>query len=258
MSKTHLIIPDQHAHPDFHNDRADWIGQLIKDVKPDLVINIGDAADLPSLSSFDKGKASFHGASYGKDIDAHLDFQERMWSPMKQTRKRMPHRVVFEGNHENRIKKVLEYDPQLSAGDSGYGISFRDLDFNSYYNEVHEYEGGTPAVRTYDGVSYAHFFISGVMGRPIGGVNHASSLLNKNHCSSTCGHSHLADFSVHTNVRGEKMMGLVCGVYQDYDSKWAGDVNRLWWGGCVIKRNVNDGMYDPEFVSINTLRKEYG
>jgi hypothetical protein len=58
---THLVIPDQHAHPDFHNKRADWLGQLIKELRPDVVINIGDAADMPSLSSYDKGTKGFQG-----------------------------------------------------------------------------------------------------------------------------------------------------------------------------------------------------
>ena len=45
MSRTHLVIPDGHAHPDFHNKRAEWLGALIADVKPDVVINIGDVAE---------------------------------------------------------------------------------------------------------------------------------------------------------------------------------------------------------------------
>jgi len=256
--KTHLIIPDPHSHPDHNNDRADWIGKLIKEVKPDLVMNMGDTADLPSLSSFDKGKASFHGASYAKDINAHLDFQERLWAPMKKSKKKRPHRVILEGNHERRINTVLEQEPHLASGGTGFGISYRDLDFESYYDDIHWYRGGTPAVATYDDIAYAHFFISGVMGRAMGGANHASTMLNKNHCSSTCAHSHLLDFAVQTDARGKKMMGLVAGVGQDYNSGWAGDVNRLWWQGVIIKRNVADGLYDPQFVSMNTLRKEYG
>jgi hypothetical protein len=59
MSKTYLVVPDQHAHPDHNNDRADYLGKFIKDLKPHVVVNIGDAADLASLSTFDKGKHSF-------------------------------------------------------------------------------------------------------------------------------------------------------------------------------------------------------
>ena len=59
MSRTHLIIPDPHSHPNHHNKRAEWLGALIADVKPDVVINIGDVADMPSLCSYDKGTKGF-------------------------------------------------------------------------------------------------------------------------------------------------------------------------------------------------------
>ena len=113
--KTHLVIGDPHAHPDFSNDRADWLGKLILDLKPDVVVNMGDTADLASMSSFDKGKASFHGRNYQKDIEAHLDFQDRMWHPIKKAKRKLPHRVVLEGNHENRIKKAIQYSPELEG-----------------------------------------------------------------------------------------------------------------------------------------------
>tara|TARA_R110000851_G_scaffold115675_2_gene241594 strand:- start:352 stop:1119 length:768 start_codon:yes stop_codon:yes gene_type:complete len=252
---THLIIPDQHAHPDFHNDRADWIGKLIADLKPDVVMNMGDAADLASLSAYDKGKASFQGRNYQADIESHLDFQERMWAPMWKLRKKLPRRIVLEGNHEHRITRALDIDPQLKG--NNYGLSFDDLDFDRYYQDVVRYNSSTPGIITVDGVSYSHYFISGVMARPIGGVNHASSLINKNFVSSTCSHSHLVDWAVRSNSQGKQMMGLVAGCYQDYDSPWAGGSNELWWSGVVVKRGVEDGVYSPEFISIDQLRKAY-
>lgn len=256
MTDTTLVIPDQHAHPDYNNDRADYLGKFIADLKPDVVINLGDGADLPSLSSYDKGKASFHGRNYQADIDAHLDFQDRLWSPIRKLKKKLPFRVYLEGNHEHRIKKALEYSPELEG--EKFGMSFKDLDLDYYYNVSVEYDGGTPGVFQYDGVNYAHFFVSGLMGRPIGGENHAASLIKKQFASCTCGHSHTADFAIRTDTHGKKLLGLVAGVYQDYDSPWAGSVNRLWWDGVVVKRNVQDGVYDPQFVSLHSLREAYG
>ena len=256
MTKTHLVIPDQHAHPDYPNQRADWVGKLIKDVKPDVVVNMGDAADMASLCSYEKGKSSFVGRSYEKDINSHLEFQDRLWLPFRRSKRKLPHRIVLEGNHEHRIKKALSTDPELEG--ERYGISFKDLDFDSYYDEVVEYHGGTPGISDIDGISYAHYFISGVMGRPMSGIHHAYSLLQKNHKSCTCAHTHLIDWRVETKLDGTKMMGLVAGVYQDYSSDWAGDANRLWTSGVWIKRNVENGMYDPEFVSIERLQREYG
>ena len=255
--KVHLVIPDPHAHPDFHNRRADYLGQLIKDLKPDVVVNLGDAADMASLSTFDKGKSSFNGRSYSKDIESHLDFQERMWAPSKKAKKKRPHRVVLEGNHEHRIKRALEYSPELEG--ERHGISFKDYDFNSYYHDVVEYEGSTPGVIAIDGVHYAHYFISGVMSRAVGGEHHASSLGKKTMVSCTVGHSHLRDFAVSTGATGRVIQSLVAGVFQDYRSPWAGAVNNLWsWSGVVIKRDVADGIYDHQWVSLGALEREYG
>jgi len=252
MSKTHLIVPDQHAHYQFHNDRADWLGKLIKELRPDVVVNMGDAADMPSLSSYDKGTRAFQGRNYRKDIDAHLDFQDRMWHPIKRAKKKLPYSCILEGNHEHRIKRALNLSPELDGA-----ISFDDLDFKRYYDEVIEYTGRTPGVHVVDSVHYAHFFVSGVMGRAISGEHPAYSLLTKEFVSCTQGHVHTADYSIRTTVGGRKINGLVCGVYQDYWADWAGEVNKLWWRGVVVKRNVEDGNYDLQFISMDSLRKEY-
>lgn len=252
MSKIHLVIPDQHAHPDHGNERADWLAQLIIDIKPDVVVNIGDAADMASLSSYDKGKRAFHGRSYKKDIDAHLEFQDRLWGPVIARKKRLPYSIVFEGNHEHRVEKALDLSPELDGT-----IGFKDFQFAEYYDDVIRYNGGTPGVYQVDNIEYAHYFISGVMGRPVGGQHPAFSLVTKRHVSSTCGHSHLADLSYDTAGANRKVMGAVVGCYQDYQSDWAGEANRLWWRGVLVKRNVENGTYDPQFISIEALKKEY-
>lgn len=255
MTKTVLVVPDQHAHPGHHNDRADWLGKLILDLKPTVVMNMGDTADLASLASFDKGKASFASASYQRDVESHLDFQDRMWSPIKKSKRKQPYSITLIGNHEQRIHKTLDYEPHL-AGDK-YGISMKNLDLDHYYKEVVPYSGSTPGVYNLDNTLFAHYFISGVMGRPIGGVNHAASLLDKNYCSSVAAHSHTFDFSVRAKADGGTIMGLVCGVYQDYHSGWAGAAGNLWHRGCAILHNFEDGKWDLEWVSIQRMKENY-
>ena len=164
-------------------------------------------------------------------------------------------RPCFTGNC-HRIKKVLEYEPHL-AGER-YGISYSNLQLNDYYQDVVMYEGGTPGIINLDGISFAHFMVSGLMGRPVGGEHHASSLLAKNYSSCVVGHSHTADFAIRSGSNGKTIMGLVCGVYQDYNSGWAGNCNNLWWRGLVYLKNVEDGVFEPEFISIESLRKAYG
>lgn len=250
---SHLVIPDQHAHYQHHNKRAEWLSALIHDLKPDVVINLGDGADMPSLSGYDKGRKSFQGRTYRADIDAHLDFQDRLWSPLRRYKKRLPRSIYLIGNHEHRISRAIDVQPELEGA-----ISLNDLQLENWYDEIVYYEGSTPGTIDVDGIQYAHYFISGVMGRAISGEHLATSLLSKRFVSSTCGHSHLADYSVRTNGQGRKIMGTVAGVYQDYECDWAGVTQDLWWKGVVFKRNVVNGVYDPEFISLNTIKKEYG
>ena len=252
MTRTHLVIPDSHAHPLHHNKRAEYLGRLINDIKPDVVIHLGDSADMPSLSSYDRGTKAFQGRNYRADIDAHLDFNERLWNVVRAAKKRLPHRYFFEGNHEHRIKKAINLQPELEGA-----ISFDDLSLYRYYDEVIEYNGRSPGVKEVDGINYAHFFISGVMGKSIGGAHPAYSILGKGHGSATAGDLHLLSYEVQTGIGGRRLQGLVAGCYQDYNSDWAGEANKLWWRGVVVKRNVSNGNYDPSFISLDALKKEY-
>lgn len=253
MSKTHLIIPDSHAHPKHHNKRAEWLGKLINDIKPDVVVHLGDSADMPSLSSYDRGTKAFQGRNYRADIDAHLDFNDRLWDTVRSAKRKLPVRYFFEGNHEHRIKKAINLQPELEGA-----ISFDDLELTRYYDEVIEYNGRSPGVHQIDGVQYAHFFISGVMGKSIGGAHPAYSILAKGHGSATAGDLHLLSYECQTGIGGRRLQGLVAGCYQDYDADWAGEANKLWWRGVVVKRNVENGNYDPSFISLAALKKEYG
>ncbi len=252
-SKTHLILPDPHAHYQHSNVRAEWVGHLINDVKPDVVINMGDTADMPSLSGYDKGRKCFQGRTYKQDIDVHNDFQERLWSVVRKAKKKLPRRVTLIGNHEERIERAIQMSPELE-GAIGYG----DLSLDTWYDTIVHYNGGTPGVIELDNIHYAHYFISGVMGRAIGGLHPAASLVAKQHRSCTSGHIHLLDYSVNTTIGGDKIAGLQCGCYLDYDLDWAGNINDLWWSGVIVKRNVEDGFYDLETISIDALRKTYG
>lgn len=252
MSKIHLVIPDIHAHYNYDNSRADLLSRLIIDLKPDVVINLGDQWDFPSLCSYDKGKKSFQGRTYRADVDAGLEFSERLWAPIRRRKKKLPETWFFEGNHEERISRAIQLQPELEGI-----IGFDNLELDKYYDHVVRYNNGTPGVEIIDGIAYAHYFTSGILGRAISGEHPAYYLLTKRFRSCTQGHTHILDFCERTQDQN-KIFGLVAGCFIDYESDWAGDANNMWWRGVVIKYNVEGGMYDPEFVSLDRLRKEYG
>lgn len=247
-----LVIPDQHAHSSFNSDRATWLGKYIVDTKPDVVVNLGDAADMASLASYDKGKRSFHGKSYAKDILAHQDFQDRLWSPVKAAKKRLPRRVILEGNHEHRVERALDLNPEYEGS-----IGFDDFEFDSYYDDVIRYDGQTPGTISISGVTFAHYLVSGVKGLPISGEHPGHTLITKRFSSCVVGHSHLRDETIRIAQDGTAIQGLVAGCYFDYASPWAGDSQRYYWRGIVTLEGVANGGFDPHWVSLNRLRDEY-
>ena len=48
MTPKLLIIPDAHAEPNYDNDRFTWLGNLIFEEKPDVVVCLGDWFDMAS------------------------------------------------------------------------------------------------------------------------------------------------------------------------------------------------------------------
>ena len=249
--RTHLIIPDQHATPGESNRRFDWMGQFIYDLRPDVVINMGDGPHMDSLSVYDRGTVRFEGQRYKADIEVAVDADERMFHVVRKHKKAMPRRVRLIGNHEQRIIRASERASEF------YGfLTLDDLQLDRNYDEVVEYDGQTPGSCIIDGVTYSHYAVNN-LGKPLGGIHHAHQLLSKKHCSITVAHSHMFDMKVHTRMDGQKIIGLVAGVFQEHHSDYAGHNNRDWWRGVVVKREVENGTYDLEQVSLARLRREY-
>jgi len=253
MSKTYLIVPDPHAHFEHDNLRADYLANLIIDIRPDVVVNMGDQFDMPSLSDYDKGKRSFHGKSYKKDIEAGLEFHDRMWGPVRATKKKMPYRVVLEGNHEHRVERALDLSPELAGT-----IGFSDYGFSEFYHDVVRYDGQLPGIFKSDGILFSHYFPTGVSGRPMGGISPARMMAQKNKVSCVASHIHTLDFFSEKNIDDKVINCLIAGCYQDYINDWAGPIGKFWRAGVAVLRNVEDGNFDFQWISLESLKKAYG
>ena len=250
-----LVIPDAHAQPGVDNERFSLLGRMICDVRPDVVVSIGDLFDLPSLSSYDVGRKSFEGRTYADDIEAGLEAQELLFGEVERYNRRRSNPVKPEwhyclGNHEQRIGRAIEADRKLEGT-----ISYDDLTNDGEYPWiVHDFLKPVYI----GGVALAHYFVSGPMARPISGANVASSLLTKMNHSCVQGHSHLLDYSQKTRVDGKKLNAVACGWYGDFEEEWAGpQVNALWSSGILMLRDVKDGEFDMEWVSIGRVQRRY-
>jgi len=252
---THLVIGDSHSHPDVPNHRYDWLGRYITDLQPDVVIDTGDWWDMESLNTFDRpGSKSFEGRRYWLDIEAGIDAQERVAAQLAdynrgRKKKCKPRLVRCLGNHEQRISRLLEDEPRWESM-----VGLHDLMSAEFDWEEHAF-GETVLI---DGIAYCHYFTSGVMGRPIGGIHPAASLLSKQYHPCVQGHSHLFDYSEKTDARGEKIRSVIAGCYFGHDLAWAPpSVNRMYARGLLVLRNVKDGQFDHEWVSIDRIQAKY-
>lgn len=246
--KVAIVIPDSHSVPGFNNERYTWIGRLIEALRPEYVIDIGDWYSMESLSSYDKGKKSYEGRRYAKDIEAGNDGQERLLFPLRQAKRKFPKFFRCLGNHENRITRALEFDPILIGT-----IGLSDLQSKESYWE--EYPFLVPL--ELEGVQFQHYFTTGVKNLPVGGAHQAFTLLMKEHRSSVQGHTHIFDYCVQR--AGPKFIhGLVVGCCQDYDADWAGPANAKWNRGIVVLRGLDSGEFDHEWISIDRLKEAYG
>lgn len=251
----HAVIPDCQVKPGQPIDYLGWIGEYLAEKKPDVIVQIGDFADLPSLSSYDVGKKSFEGRRYNDDVDYTRKGLRKLVEPIDREvvsrqsnhKKRWnPRRVLTLGNHEHRITRVIENDARL---DGTIGIS--DLGYEEYGWEVFPFL--EPVF--IDGVAYAHYFTSGIMGRP---VPNARMLVTKK--LQTCVMGHNQHWDIHRSVRadGRAVIGLFAGSCYTHDEDYLGPQGNNYDRGIWMLYEVEDGEFQPHYISLKYLEKKYG
>lgn len=247
---THLVIPDTQMKDGVPDDHLHWIGKYILDRRPDVVIHLGDHWDMPSLSSYDKGKKQFEGRRYETDIRAgnesfkiltkYIDEYNARRRPENQYHPRL---VFCMGNHCARIGRAIEEEPVLDGK-----IGYHDLDTGDW--EVYSFQ----EVVWIDGVGYSHYFINAMTGRPLGGMV-ATRLKTIGH-SFTMGHQQTLDYAIRF-VAGKSHHGLVAGACYLHDEEYKGPQGNAHWRGVIVKHAVEDGSYNPMFVDLDFLCRKY-
>ena len=245
---THLIIPDAHAMPNVSNERFTWLGKLVAEIQPDVIVDIGDWCDMESLCIYDKGKLQFEGRRYKKDVQCALDAKERFENEIAKVNKYNPTKVALMGNHEQRIERVSEDIPELADI-----LNVEDLGYLKYNWKLIPYL--TPY--NLDGILYSHYFSTGVIGYAMSGENVGARLIKNTFQSCTMGHSHRLDIATRTRRDGTRLWGLVCGCFFDHYLDYARTDNNAWWRGVVFKRDVKKGNYNPTFISLDIIKKRY-
>ena len=243
----HVVIPDTQIRPDVPTAHLEWVGQYIADefAGEDLTaIHLGDHWDMPSLSSYDRGKKQMEGRRVVADIFAGNDGFALLDAPISAVKGWNPRKVYFRGNHEERVQRAIDADPQLEGL-----LSLDLLDTQDW--EVHPFLD----VANIDGVAYSHYFYNPMTGRPYGGQNIDTRLKTIGH-SFTMGHQQGLGYGIR-NVLGQMHHGLVAGSCYLHDEEYKGPQGNAHWRGIVVCNQVENGSYDPSFISLDYLCRRY-
>jgi len=249
-----MVIPDCQVKPDHDYTYLNNVGKYLVEKKPDTVICIGDFADMPSLSSYDKGKKSFEGRRYLKDIEASHEAMSALLEPLynynfNAKRNKMkqyhPRLVLTLGNHENRINRAVEVQPELDGV-----LSVDHLKYEEYGWEVYPFL----EVIHIDGVAYSHYFTSGVLGRP---VTSARALLTKKHQSCVMGHVQTMDIATDYRADGTPILGLFAGCCYEHNEDYLGPQGNAHFRGIHMLYEVSNGSFYHHAITLNYLNSKY-
>lgn len=255
---THLMIPDTQCKPDIDMSYLDWLGQYIVDKQPEVIVHIGDHADMESLSSYDKGQRSAEGKRVQKDIDSAIEGMNRLLKPLydlQQQQLRQYGNVLYTpkmcftlGNHEQRIERHVNANPELH----GF-LSYDNLKLKEMGWEVYDYL--QPVI--INGVSYVHFMANPMTGKSYGGT--ALNIL-KNVGESFCmGHKQCLDIATRfLPSSGKQQWAIIAGAYYEHEEGYKGYQGNHHWRGIVVQHNVKAGSFNPMFVSLDYLKERYG
>ncbi len=250
-----LVIPDCQVKPGTPTKHLNWIGKLIIDKRPDVIVQIGDFADMESLSSYDVGKKSFEGRRYKHDVEAVVDAQwellgdlVELQSTQRRDKKKLyqPRMVLTLGNHEERINRAVNNDPKLEGV-----LSVDDLKYKQFGWEVHPFL----EVVEIEGVLFSHYFVTGVMGRP---VTSPAALLAKKHMSCVQGHVQLDGIASQYTGNGKRITGIFAGGCYLHNEDYLGPQGNQHWRGVWMLNDVHDGEFDVMPLSLKYLEKKYG
>lgn len=249
-----LVIPDCQIKQGVPTDHLTWAGKAICEYRPDVVVNLGDFADMPSLSTHDKvGSKYFEGLRYKTDVEVAKQAMAKLLNPLRELQRSQknakqkvykPRMILTLGNHENRINRAVNNNPTLDGL-----ISTKDLEYEKDW-EVHDFLHPV----FINGVGFNHYWPVGAMGRPAGT---ASAIISKLHMSCIAGHQQGKQVAYGKRADGSSICAIIAGSYYLHDESYMDQLSNRHWRGLVMLHEVEDGNFDEMFLSIEYLGRKY-
>lgn len=242
LGRMHLIIPDVQARPGVPLQHLGWVGNYIAEKRPDVIVCIGDFADMDSLSTYDRGTLKAEGKRLKADLECARVAMDTLCKPFLHLPDYRPEMHLTQGNHEERAERFANEHPYLEGI-----IGTHMLKYEEWGWKVHPFL----EVVTIDGVEYSHYFKVDGSIRPI---SSARALLNKRHCSAIMGHNQKTDVAFQPTTH---QWSIFCGICNLHDEDYLGPQGNTVRRQILVLHEVEEGRFDPMFVSLKFLEKSY-
>jgi hypothetical protein len=241
------ILPDVQAKHGVNFKFLARVGRYFAEKRPDIIVNLGDFADMPSMSSYDeKGSKKAIGRTYMKDFAAAHRAMDYFMDQLTSAPGYSPRLELVLGNHENRINRALNSDPRLEGT-----ISMDMLRYEQYGWRVHEFL----KVITIRDIAFSHYLTSGVKGLPI---TSAAALLSKRHMSTVVGHQQGCLMVNAQRADGKQLTGIIAGSCYEHNEDFMGPQGNSHFRGFLMLHDVKPGgVFEPMAVSLSYLKKRY-
>jgi predicted phosphodiesterase len=247
MADKTIVVGDEHVAPGQNLRRAVWLGRLIRDVKPNRVIHIGDIGTFDSLSAWDKDKRKkMENRRYGRDVAALAAYCSLLKANAGDAYDEAEH-ILTEGNHENRIDRYIDYHPVME-GQLDYvtqaGIQdWKLIPFKSFYE--------------YRGILFTHVPIM-ENGKPVSGKYATGKSLEVCSKSVVFGHTHKLDYTaVHRHGQAHLQEALNVGCYFEHVDDYALGSMSSYWRGLVVLDHYQHGRFGWEAIPMGKIKQEY-
>lgn len=245
--RTHVIIADTQVKPDADLEYLRAAGRFIADKRPDVVVHIGDHWDMPSLSSYDRGKRSFEGRRVKADLDAGHKGMQELVEQYRGIKGYNPRQEFCAGNHEDRIDRFANDNPEFEGFLGTKLLNLEQYGFtpNAYLEPVE-----------IDGIHYVHYLANPFSGKPYGGT--ALNILKNVGNSFVMGHKQCLDIAIRPTIDKRMQIGIINGAYYPHDEDYKGFQGNTHFRGITVLHEVADGFGTPMFVSLDYLLNRYG
>ena len=165
-----------------------------------------------------------------------------LFAPIRADETYKPELHLTMGNHEERLDRFANEHPYLEEIVGTHMLNYEEWGWKAH-----------PFLKPVcvDGVDYAHYFISGALGRP---VSSANAMRSKRTRSSIMGHNQMTDVSFDPLSH---QWFIFCGLCCQHDEAYLGPQGNNHRRQILVLHEVEDGKFDPMFVSLRYLQKAY-